>query len=131
DKPAAGRAFNEAKTRVVEAHEQRAKQVIRAEARSTGAESFDGTMPARHQWIGAKHPVTLVIEEIAEIFRELGFSIALGPQAETEWYNFTALNFPPDHPALDLHDTLYLGENVMLRTHTSPVQIRTMQKYKP
>jgi phenylalanyl-tRNA synthetase alpha chain len=88
-------------------------------------------MPARRQWQGSKHPVTLVIEEIEEIFRGLGFTVALGPEAETEWYNFTALNFPPDHPALDLHDTLYLGENVMLRTHTSPVQIRTMQKFKP
>jgi len=88
-------------------------------------------MPGRRQWQGSKHPVTLVIEEIEEIFRGLGFTVALGPEAETEWYNFTALNFPPDHPALDLHDTLYLGENVMLRTHTSPVQIRTMQKFKP
>lgn len=92
---------------------------------------IDLTMPARRQWKGAKHPVTLVIEEIQDIFRELGFTIALGPEAETEWYNFTALNFPPDHPALDMHDTLYLGDSVMLRTHTSPVQIRTMQKHKP
>ena len=92
---------------------------------------IDLTMPARRQWKGAKHPVTLVIEEIQDIFRELGFTIALGPEAETEWYNFTALNFPPNHPALDMHDTLYLGDGVMLRTHTSPVQIRTMQKHKP
>lgn len=93
--------------------------------------SMDLTMPARRQWRGAKHPVTVVIEEIEDIFRELGFTIALGPEAETEWYNFTALNFPPDHPALDMHDTLYLGEGVMLRTHTSPVQLRTMQKHAP
>jgi phenylalanyl-tRNA synthetase alpha chain len=88
-------------------------------------------MPARAQWRGAKHPVTLVIEEIEDIFRELGFTIALGPEAETEWYNFTGLNFPPDHPAMDMHDTLYLGEGVLLRTHTSPVQMRTMQAHKP
>jgi phenylalanyl-tRNA synthetase alpha chain len=88
-------------------------------------------MPARRQWRGAKHPVTLVIEEIAEIFRELGFTIALGPQAETDWYNFGALNFPPDHPATDAHDTLYLSDDVLLRTHTSPVQIRTLQKFPP
>jgi phenylalanyl-tRNA synthetase alpha chain len=75
--------------------------------------------------------VTLVIEEIEEIFREIGFTIALGPEAETDWYNFTALNFPPDHPALDLHDTLYLDRDVLLRTHTSPVQVRTMQHYAP
>ncbi|HEX2692439.1 MAG TPA: phenylalanine--tRNA ligase subunit alpha [Gemmatimonadaceae bacterium] len=101
------------------------------EAASSSKREIDLTMPARRQWLGSRHPVTLVIEEIEEIFRELGFTIALGPEAETEWYNFTALNFPPDHPALDLHDTLYLGEAVMLRTHTSPVQIRTMQTFKP
>ena len=103
----------------------------RLDAASSSKKSVDLTMPARRQWLGSKHPVTLVIEEIQDIFRELGFTIAMGPEAETEWYNFTALNFPPDHPALDLHDTLYLSESVLLRTHTSPVQIRTMQKYKP
>ncbi len=104
---------------------------VQLEAASFSHKKVDLTMPARRQWLGSKHPVTLVIEEIEEIFRELGFTIALGPEAETEWYNFTALNFPPDHPALDLHDTLYLGDNALLRTHTSPVQIRTMQKHKP
>ncbi|MDQ6719100.1 MAG: phenylalanine--tRNA ligase subunit alpha [Gemmatimonadota bacterium] len=91
----------------------------------------DLTMPGRARSLGAKHPVTLVIEEIEEIFRDLGFTIAVGPEAETEWYNFTSLNFPPDHPAMDMHDTLYLSEGVLLRTHTSPVQMRTMQNNKP
>jgi len=86
-------------------------------------------MPARARWRGAKHPVTIIIEEVEQIFRELGFTVALGPEAETEWYNFTALNFPPDHPAMDMHDTLYLSDDVLLRTHTSPVQIRTLQTY--
>jgi phenylalanyl-tRNA synthetase alpha chain len=99
--------------------------------RSGLAPQVDLTMPARAQWRGAKHPVTRVIEEIEAIFRELGFTIALGPEAETEWYNFTGLNFPPDHPAMDMHDTLYLGEGVLLRTHTSPVQMRTMQAHEP
>jgi phenylalanyl-tRNA synthetase alpha chain len=75
--------------------------------------------------------VTLVIDEIESIFRELGFTVALGPEAETEWYNFGALNFPPNHPAMDLHDTLYLADDVLLRTHTSPVQVRTLQRYAP
>jgi phenylalanyl-tRNA synthetase alpha chain len=88
-------------------------------------------MPAREHWRGGRHPVTLVIEEIGAIFRELGFAVALGPEAETEWHNFTALNFPPDHPAMDLHDTLYLGERALLRTHTSPVQVRTLQRFAP
>jgi phenylalanyl-tRNA synthetase alpha chain len=91
----------------------------------------DLTMPARHRWQGGRHPVTLVIREIGEIFRELGFTIALGPEAETEWYNFGALNFPADHPAMDAHDTLYLGPGALLRTHTSPVQVRTMQRWAP
>jgi phenylalanyl-tRNA synthetase alpha chain len=92
---------------------------------------IDPTMPARRQWRGALHPVTLVIDEIVEIFRELGFTIALGPEAETEWYNFGALNFPPDHPAMDAHDTLYLADGTLLRTHTSPVQVRTLQRWAP
>jgi len=101
---------------------------------STGARGgpdLDPTMPARRAWRGGAHPVTIVMREIEEIFRELGFTIALGPEAETPWYNFTALNFPADHPAMDMHDTLYLGEGALLRTHTSPVQIRTLQRYKP
>ena len=72
-----------------------------------------------------------MIREIGEIFRELGFTIALGPEAETDWYNFGSLNFPPNHPAMDAHDTLYLGPGALLRTHTSPVQVRTMQRWAP
>jgi len=124
----AGSLINAVKAKLDAALEERRRQL---DAASVSSRNIDLTMPSRRQWRGAKHPVTLVIEEIEDIFRELGFTIALGPEAETEWYNFTALNFPPDHPALDMHDTLYLGENVMLRTHTSPVQIRTMQKFKP
>ena len=91
----------------------------------------DLTMPGRETWKGAVHPVSLVIDEISDIFRELGFTIALGPEAETEWYNFGALNFPPDHPAMEAHDTLYLGPDTLLRTHTSPVQVRTLQSHTP
>ena len=91
----------------------------------------DATMPARRNWRGGAHPVTIVMREIEEIFRELGFTVALGPEAETPWYNFTSLNFPANHPAMDMHDTLYLGEGALLRTHTSPVQVRTLQKYQP
>ena len=128
DKPQAGKLFNAAKTAVAEAFEQRASAVS---AQAADSRAIDLTMPARRQWRGAKHPVTLVIEEIADIFRELGFTIALGPQAETDWYNFGALNFPPNHPAMDAHDTLYLKDDVLLRTHTSPVQIRTLQRFPP
>jgi phenylalanyl-tRNA synthetase alpha chain len=127
DRRAAGTAFNTVKTAIEEALGGFASR----QAAATGTSTFDGTMPARGTWRGSLHPVTLVIDEICEIFRELGFTIALGPEAETEWYNFGALNFPADHPAMELHDTLYLGEQTLLRTHTSPVQVRTMQRYAP
>lgn len=123
----AGAAVNRAKTAIEDALDTRAIDL--SSSKATG--SVDLTMPARRQWKGAKHPVTLVIEEIEEIFREIGFTIALGPEAETEWHNFGALNFPADHPAMDMHDTLYLDDRVLLRTHTSPVQIRTLQSYQP
>jgi phenylalanyl-tRNA synthetase alpha chain len=92
-----------------------------AERESAGAgrpaqAAVDLTMPARARWQGGRHPVTMVIREIQEMFRELGFTVALGPEAETEWYNFGSLNFPSDHPAMDAHDTLYLGPGSLLRT---------------
>lgn len=92
---------------------------------------LDRTMPARTSWCGSVHPVSQVMDEICGIFRELGFTIALGPEAETAWYNFGALNFPADHPAMELHDTLYLEGGALLRTHTSPVQVRTLQRHPP
>jgi phenylalanyl-tRNA synthetase alpha chain len=128
DKPQAGRVFNGAKVAVTEAFAAR-ESALRASL--GGVSDIDLTLPSRRQWQGAKHPVTLVIEEIVEIFRELGFTVALGPQIETEWYNFGALNFPPNHPAMDAHDTLYLSDDLLLRTHTSPVQIRTLQSFPP
>jgi phenylalanyl-tRNA synthetase alpha chain len=91
----------------------------------------DLTMPARRAWRGALHPVTLVGDEICDIFRELGLTRVVGPEAETERNNFTALNFPPEHPALDAQDSFYLGPGALLRTHTSPVQIRVMEAYRP
>jgi phenylalanyl-tRNA synthetase alpha chain len=130
EKPTAGRAFNEVKKRIEALFDERSRAVV-ASRPASQVQTTDLTMPARHQWRGAKHPVTLVIEEIAEIFGELGFTIALGPQVETEWYNFGSLNFPPDHPAMDAHDTLYIKDDVLLRTHTSPVQIRTLQSFPP
>jgi phenylalanyl-tRNA synthetase alpha chain len=128
DKPAAGKRFNETRQKLEALHAERKAALDRAHVPTT---TEDLSLPARRQWRGAKHPVTLVIEEIEEIFRELGFTIAQGPEAETEWYNFGSLNFPPNHPALDAHDTLYLEKGGVLRTHTSPVQVRTLQKYEP
>ena len=96
-------------------------------------EKIDVTLPIRPYRQGKIHPVSQVIDEISSIFSEIGFSVAEGPDVETEYNNFTALNTPEDHPARDMHDTFYLEENkkILLRTHTSPVQIRTMLNEKP
>jgi phenylalanyl-tRNA synthetase alpha chain len=117
------------------------RQVLEARADALSAQQLDLSMPGRRRWVGGEHPVGRVVDEIVGIFRELGFAVATGPEVETEWYNFTALNFPPDHPAMDMHDTLYLdappaterseGGRLLLRTHTSPVQIRTMLTAPP
>jgi len=96
-------------------------------------EKLDVTLPVRLFQSGKIHPVSQVIDEISSIFSEIGFSVAEGPDVETEYNNFTALNTPEDHPARDMHDTFYLKEDkkILLRTHTSPVQIRTMLNEKP
>jgi phenylalanyl-tRNA synthetase alpha chain len=100
-------------------------------------ETLDMTLPVAAAAEGSVHPVSQVMDELAEIFADLGFSVATGPEIEDDWHNFTALNFPPNHPAKAMHDTFYLertdaaGQPLLLRTHTSPVQIRTMQNQKP
>jgi len=124
----AGQRFNAVRVAIEGALEEARRRISAA---SGSARLEDPTMPARRTWRGSRHPVSIVIDEISDIFRELGFTVALGPEAEHEWYNFGALNFPADHPAMDMHDTLYLGEGRLLRTHTSPVQVRTMQSYPP
>jgi phenylalanyl-tRNA synthetase alpha chain len=129
DRREAGQRANAVKVALEEALDARRAQL---EASATAAApALDPTMPARETWAGSVHPVSLVIDEVIAIFRELGFTIALGPEAEHAWYNFGALNFPADHPAMDLHDTLYLGDELVLRTHTSPVQVRTLQRHAP
>ena len=100
-------------------------------SRRLQSERIDVTLPGRRQSCGTKHPITLVIEEVCDIFAGLGFSVAEGPEIEHDWYNFEALNFPPEHPARDMQDTFFVENNLLLRTHTSPVQIRTMLKQKP
>ena len=129
DRREAGQRANAVKVVIEEALEGRRAEL--AAATSASGPSIDPSMPARRRWQGAVHPVSLVIDEVVEIFRELGFTIALGPEAEHAWYNFGALNFPEDHPAMDMHDTLYIGDDQVLRTHTSPVQVRTLQHYPP
>ncbi|MGH7523489.1 MAG: phenylalanine--tRNA ligase subunit alpha, partial [Gemmatimonadales bacterium] len=117
-----------------------ARRAALAQVAGDPAATADLTMPGREAWIGTVHPVTAVIDEIVAIFRELGFAVALGPDVENEERNFGALNFPPDHPALDMHDTLFLqdgpssdsaGGRLLLWTHTSPVQVRVMRAGPP
>ncbi len=94
-------------------------------------ERIDVTLPGRNLKSGTLHPVTQVKQRINDYFSRLGFDIVEGPEVETEFYNFEALNIPGHHPARAMHDTFYFGDGRLLRTHTSPVQIRTMEKRKP
>jgi phenylalanyl-tRNA synthetase alpha chain len=129
ERPAAGAAANRVKDAITELIEARGRDL--AAGSGDGAPAADLTLPGRPAWRGARHPVTLVIDEVCDALATLGFTRVRGPEAETDWYNFTALNTPLDHPAADMHDTFYLAPGVLLRSHTSPVQVRTMQSYRP
>ena len=135
EKRAAGQAVNEATTAVVDRLESRRRELAAAEREvQLAAERIDLTEVMAKPKRGHAHVVTQAWERLEDVFIGLGFQVAEGPEVETDWYNFTALNMPPDHPARSMHDTFYLeGEhgNTVLRTHTSPVQIRVMQTLPP
>ena len=95
------------------------------------SENFDTTLPGRKELTGTLHPITQVMEEITSIFFGLGFQVEEGPEIETDYYNFEALNIPKDHPARDMQDTFYIEDETVLRTHTSPVQIHVMENREP
>ena len=126
---AAGRRANEIK-RSLEQAVAAAKARIESEQRSA-ADRIDVSLPGRPCGAGTLHPITRINREICEIFQRLGFDIVEGPEVESDYYNFEALNIPKNHPARDMQDTFYVSENIVLRTHTSPVQIRTMEKKQP
>jgi phenylalanyl-tRNA synthetase alpha chain len=128
-RPAAGAKANRVKDMLAIMIDDRRIELEQAAGSAT--QGPDLSLPGRPSWRGSKHPVTLVIDEICAVLASLGFTRARGPEVETDWYNFTALNTPLDHPAADMHDTFYLAPGVLLRSHTSPVQIRTMQQYQP
>lgn len=132
ERPMVGQLVNVVKDELESAVEQ-ALSASReaATAQRLATERIDVTLPGRRRRLGSKHPVTLVIEEVSDIFAGLGFAVAEGPEIEHDWYNFEALNFPPEHPARDMQDTFFVENQLLLRTHTSPVQIRTMLKQKP
>ncbi|MFQ5703694.1 MAG: phenylalanine--tRNA ligase subunit alpha [Gemmatimonadales bacterium] len=123
-----GARANAVKHLLEEAFAQRTRAL---DSRSTEPPSIDWSMPARAVWRGAVHPITAVVDEICAIFRQIGFTRVTGPEVETVDYNFTKLNTSLDHPAADMADTFYLGPDVVLRTHTSPMQARTMERYEP
>jgi phenylalanyl-tRNA synthetase alpha chain len=125
EKPQAGKTANEVKNALTAALDARQAELNRAEA-SAELSRFDPTLPGRRPYQGSLHPVTLVTREICEVFIGLGFEVVSGPEVENDWYNFEALNIPPEHPARDMQDTLYVSDSMVLRTHTSPLQVRSM-----
>ena len=129
ERPAAGQAINAAKARVAERLEARRASLQQAElAAALEGERVDVTLPGRGSMPGGLHPITRTLERIERMFRGIGFAIAEGPEVEDDHHNFEALNIPADHPARAMHDTFYFDAHHLLRTHTSPVQIRVMER---
>ncbi len=132
ERPAAGQRINEAKSKLQAALEERRAQLERsARERELASGTIDVTLPGRGQEPGGLHPVTRTRLRIERIFREAGFQVATGPEVEDEFHNFEALNIPANHPARAMHDTFYFPDGRLLRTHTSPVQIRAMRAQRP
>ena len=132
DRPAFGKIVNQFKTEMEEAFDSRAIVVKEMEMQQKyAAERVDISMPGKKRSTGALHPITLVKNQLIDIFAGMGFKVFEGPEVETDYYNFTALNTPKDHPARDMQDTFYLAENLLLRTQTSAGQIRVMEKQAP
>jgi phenylalanyl-tRNA synthetase alpha chain len=131
-RPWIGGALNNLKDDIRAAIEAR-RIVLEREREATEfvREAIDVTLPGAALERGARHPISIVMSRVTDIFTGLGFVVEEGPEAETDYYNFGALNFPPDHPAKDMQATLYVADDVLMRTHTSPVQIRVMQRQKP
>jgi phenylalanyl-tRNA synthetase alpha chain len=131
-RPLFGKRCNEVKEQLTARIDELLRQLasLRTEE-ALKQESLDVTLPGRRVRYGRLHPVTQVREEICRIFAGLGFSVVEGPEVELDYYNFEALNIPKDHPARDMQDTFYIEDNIVLRTHTSPVQVRIMEKTRP
>ncbi len=132
ERPLVGAAANEAKRELEALLDLRLNETREIERRQERArQRLDLTLPGRRPPLGSRHPLTKVHDEIVAIFVGLGFSVAEGPEVEDDYHNFEALNIPKDHPARDMQDTFYISEDMLLRTHTSPVQIRVMQARRP
>ena len=132
ERPVVGQLINDVRAEIETIIDKQKKLLEQAALeKKLAAETIDVTLPGDEVVIGKKHPLNIVLDEFKEIFLGLGFSIAEGPEVELDHYNFEALNIPKDHPARDTQDTFYISDNVVLRTQTSPMQVRTMEKRKP
>ena len=132
ERPVIGQLANELRALLEKELVDRAAELREAEtAVRLKLEQIDVTLPGRRRALGHRHPLSLELDEIEEIFVGMGFDIVSGPEVEYDYYNFEALNIPKDHPARDTQDTFYITDNILLRTQTSPVQVRTMEKQKP
>jgi phenylalanyl-tRNA synthetase alpha chain len=129
ERPEAGQLVNRLKTDLTQRFEKARERILSIE--EEGVSLLDVTLPGREPPRGHLHPITQVLREICQIFGRMGFRVVKGPNVELDYYNFEALNIPRDHPARDMQDTFYVSENVVLRTHTSPMQVRTMEKQAP
>jgi len=127
-RPQTGKALNDLKTVF---HEKYQELFLSLRGRGSDKDQLDLTLQGRLPFIGRKHPLTTILDQMKMIFNAMGFRIEDGPEIETDYYNFEALNIPKNHPARDMQDTLYITEDIVLRTHTSPVQIRVMESTKP
>ncbi len=132
ERPVIGQLANEVREYVEDRISAVGSMLLEKErAARFGAEAIDVTIPGKRHFIGKKHPLTIIFDEMKEIFIGMGFEIAEGPEIETDYYNFEALNTPAGHPARDVQDTFYINEKILLRTQTSPVQVRVMEKKRP
>lgn len=132
ERPVMGQLANQVKEKIIGLIDRRKEELLEKEKENRWeAERIDVTLPGEKPLVGTLHPLTLIMEEITEIFLGMGFNIAEGPEIETDFYNFEALNIPKEHPARDMQDSFYINEEILLRTHTSPVQIRTMETTAP
>ena len=132
DRPVIGQIANDIREYITEEIEKKAAEIKAAEQeKKLLAEKIDVTLPGSSVRLGHKHPLSIVLDEVKEIFMGMGFDIAQGPEVEWDYYNFEALNIPKDHPARDTQDTFYITENMLLRTQTSPCQIRVMEEKQP
>lgn len=132
ERPNLGRLINETKDKITQLLKDKTDELKSKEkAQKLISQKIDITMPSILPELGKMHPITQMMNQIVDVFIRLGFQLAEGPEIELSYYNFDALNIPPHHPARDMHDTFYVSEEVILRTHTSPVQIRVMERQNP